>query len=352
MAQSERSEVGDPLGTHRVVDVTPCLPQSAQRLDNSLPAYSNEIVIQVDVLNIDAASFVQMEQQTDGDEEMIGQLILQNCRERGKQHNAVTGSGGMLMGEVVHLGSRYRGSCRVKPGERVATLVSLTLTPLHLDQIVSIDSKTHQVKVRGHAILFESGILATLPRNLRESVAMAVLDVAGAPAWTDALCKKGQSVVIIGGGGKAGILSAVAARQKVGKMGRVIAIEPFREACDALTKLGVCDEVLQIDATHPVAVQSGIRASTRGKMADIVVNVASVANTEMSSILAAKKRGKIVLFSMASSFSRAALGAEGVGSQATLLIGNGYYPGHDRFALGLLNRNKKLKALFYQRYSK
>ena len=57
--------------------------------------------------------------------------ILDLVARRGKHHNPVTGSGGMLIGRVVEVGPRF--PVREKPvqvGDRIATLVSLSLTPL------------------------------------------------------------------------------------------------------------------------------------------------------------------------------------------------------------------------------
>jgi len=58
----------------------------------------------------------------------------------------------------------------------------------------------------------------------------------------------------------------------------------------------------------------------------------------------------VIFFSMATSFTAAALGAEGVGKDATLIIGNGYAPGHAELALGLVRRNAVLRAFFEQRF--
>ncbi len=341
---------GHRLGLHRVLDKKFRLPQAAKCLDNSLPIFSNEILVQVDYLNIDAASFVQMEKTTGGNEKAIGRLVLENSRKFGKQQNQETGSGGMLIGRVVHVGSRYDGACSFKVGDSIATLVSLTLTPLHIDEILGVDRATHQIKIRGHAILFESGIAAKLPAGIPDRVAMAAFDVAGAPATVNAVARKGETVVVIGGGGKAGILSCVAARLRVGPRGRVYAVEPFERAAKDLMRLRVCDAVWRIDATDAVGVSARVERATCGKMADLVVNVASVADTELSAILSSGPRGTIILFSMATSFSRATLGAEGVASRATLLLGNGYFPGHDRFAIRLLRSSPALLRLFVKRY--
>ena len=44
----------------------------------------------------------------------------------------------------------------------------------------------------------------------------------------------------------------------------------------------------------------------------------------MASILACRDRGLVYFFSMAVSFTKAALGAEGVGKDVDMFIGNGY----------------------------
>lgn len=350
MAKNERAQQGHPFGIHRVLDAQVVLPQAAEKIDNSLPIFSNEILLSVEKLNIDAASFVQMENETGGDKKKIGQLIKKSCETRGKKHNRVTGSGGMLIGQVKQVGKDYRGPLKLKKGDRVATLVSLTLTPLHIEKIKSIDLKTHQVDVEGYAILFEKSIAAHLPKELPEAVSMAVFDVAGAPATVNSMVKPGQTVVIVGGGGKAGLLSCLAARKKVGRRGKVIAIEPSSRAAAALAKLKLCDSVLEIDASHPIAVHAEIEKITRGKMADLVVNVASVPNTEMGAILACKPEGQVLFFSMATSFTRVALGAEGVASSSRLIFGNGYYPNHAEFSIQLLLKHRPLRDLFLSRY--
>jgi L-erythro-3,5-diaminohexanoate dehydrogenase len=348
--ENERGQLGHPLGMHRVKDEKPRLPQAADRLDNTLPIYDNEILINVEKLNIDAASFVQMEQETGKDPAHIAAIVQENCKTRGKQQNRVTGSGGMLLGSVAYVGSKYRGPIKLKEGDRIATLVSLSLTPLHLYDVGHVDLKTHQIDVTGHAVLFERTIAAVLPKDLPEKIAMAVFDVAGAPATVNGLCTAGKTLVVIGAGGKAGVLSCVAGRKKVGKRGKVIAIEPFPNAAADLRALGVCDEILEVDATDPIAVQSGVAAATRGKMGDVVINVASVPDTEVSALLSVKSKGKIVFFSMATSFTRVALGAEGIVSDATLIFGNGYYPDHSKFSIELVRKHKKLRDLFHRRY--
>ena len=48
---------------------------------------------------------------------------------------------------------------------------------------------------------------------------------------------------------------------------------------------------------------------------------------------------------MATSFSAAALGAEGLAADVTMLVGNGYVPGHAQFALDLLRTTPAVRSL-------
>ena len=104
------SKQGCKFGTHRVISPANALPQNAQKVDNSLPIYDNEILIDVDTLNIDAASFRQMKDACGGDIEAVKKMILGIVGERGKQQNPVTGSGGMLLGRVKEIGKNYPNS--------------------------------------------------------------------------------------------------------------------------------------------------------------------------------------------------------------------------------------------------
>jgi len=75
------------------------------------------------------------------------------------------------------------------------------------------------------------------------------------------------------------------------------------------------------------------------------------AGCEGGAILATAQGGTVIFFSMATSFSAAALGAEGMAADVTMLIGNGYVPGHAELALGLVRANPSVRALFERRLS-
>ena len=89
---------------------------------------------------------------------------------------------------------------------------------------------------------------------------------------------------------------------------------------------------------------------TDGRLADVVINCVNIQNTEMGSILSTRDHGTIYFFSMATSFTAAALGAEGAGKDVQMIVGNGYATGHAEHALNLLRESSTLRALFDELY--
>jgi L-erythro-3,5-diaminohexanoate dehydrogenase len=235
---------------------------------------------------------------------------------------------------------------------KIATLVSLTLTPLKLSRIHQIHMETAQVDVSGKAILFASGPYALLPEDMPEEIALAALDVAGAPAQTARLVKGHERVVVLGAGGKSGLLSLYQAWKKARKKGQVIALESREEACREIGELGVAHHVIRIDASNPMQVYEAVHEVTGGELADLTLNCVNVPGTEMPAILATQDGGTVYFFSMAVRFTTAALGAEGIGKDVQMIIGNGYAPGHAELTLESLREFPPLMELFKKRYGR
>jgi L-erythro-3,5-diaminohexanoate dehydrogenase len=341
---------GHPYGLHRVLDPVGAMPQAAWKLDNQPVCYDNEILIDVEVLNIDSASFAQIREEAGNHPQQVAAIMHRIVRDRGKHHNPVTGSGGMLVGRVAEVGPVIRRRGDLEVGDKIATLVSLSLTPLEMQEIKHIDMKNGQVEITGKAILFESGIYAKMPDDVPDRVALAVFDVCGAPAQTARLVKPGNSVVIFGAGGKSGLTVLRQARLSSGS-GNIVAVEYGEAACERVRKLGWADAVLNLDATKPAEVYAAVHDVLGPDMADVVINCVNVSNTEMSSILCARELGTVYFFSMATSFTAAALGAEGVGKDVNMVIGNGYCKGHAEFAMNLVRNTPELLRVFEEKFA-
>jgi L-erythro-3,5-diaminohexanoate dehydrogenase len=385
-----------PLGLHRVSEPGPAesgprepgsgqpggrgtvLPQAAWRLDPDPRIQPDEVRVDVERLNLDAASFRQIRESTGGAPDAMRAAVLAVIGTRGKMHNPVTGSGGMLTGVVAEVGPR--SPLGLRAGMRIATLVSLSLTPLAItDGLACWDASSEQIPCEGHAILFARSIAVPLPDDLPMPLALAVFDVCGAPALTrrvvsayrsgrgfgdaagpgvragdtagdgtgaaDSPGRPGPVVAIVGAAGKSGSLSAAAAR--AAGAAAIIGVVPSDAEAALLHESGLTDVIVLADARDPVGLADAVAAA--GGPADVTVVCVDVPGCEGGAILATAPGGTVVFFSMATSFSAAALGAEGMAADVTMLIGNGYAPGHAELALNLIRTNSAVRALFERR---
>ena len=336
---------GDIYGLHRVIEPKGVLPQPALKVNNNFSTiYDNEILISVDMLNIDSASYHQIKNECNSDSSAMKKRIMEIVNERGKMQNPVTGSGGMLIGTVEKIGKDLKDKINLKEGDKIATLVSLSLTPLKIDSIDHLNPNKEQVKITGKAVLFESGIYAKLPSDINEKLALSVLDVAGAPLQTARLVSPNDTVLIMGANGKSGMLCSYVAKKMTGVGGKVFGLVYEDSNLDILQELGV--EIIKGDATNAVEVYKEVKRRTDGNLCDIVINVVNVPNAEMACILSTKERGKVYFFSMATSFTKAALGAEGVSKDVDMMIGNGYGQSHADYALEIMRESKLLRERF------
>jgi L-erythro-3,5-diaminohexanoate dehydrogenase len=342
------STASSPIGLHRVLEPAGVLPQAAWRLDPRPELWPDEVRVRVQRLNLDAASFRQLAAAHDGDGAAVRAQVLAIVADRGKMQNPVTGSGGMLVGVVEEVGPA--SPLGLAPGEAIATLVSLTLTPLAIaDGLSGWDGRSEQVPADGHAILFGRSIAAALPADLPVPLALAALDVCGAPALTARVVSRHRredgrppAVAVLGGGGKSGSLSLAAARRA--GAGRLVGVVPHEAEAAALRAAGLAAEVVVADARDPVGLAAAIREPV-----DVTVVCVDVPGCEGGAILATRAGGTVVFFSMATSFPAAALGAEGLAADVTMLVGNGYVPGHAEAALALVRTEPGVRALFESR---
>lgn len=343
-----RTTPSSPVGLHRVTDPAgAALPQAARVLDPGPELWPDEVRIDVDTLNLDAASFRQLSEKHGGDGGAVRAEVLSIVAERGKMQNPVTGSGGMLIGTVAEVGPESPLGLTV--GDRVATLVSLSLTPLTVtDGLERWDGRSERVPAAGTAVLFGRSIAARLPDDLTPELALMVMDVCGAPALVTRVVAdhvargSAPTVSVLGAAGKSGSLSLAAAR--AAGAARCIGVVPVEADAALLRPTGLADEVVIADARSPLGLSEAVAAA--GGPADVTVVCVDVPGCEQPAILATAQGGTIIYFSMATSFSAAALGAEGLAADVTMLVGNGFVPGHADLALDLLRSTPGVRTLF------
>jgi L-erythro-3,5-diaminohexanoate dehydrogenase len=238
-------------------------------------------------------------------------------------------------------------------GDTIISLTSLSWLPLYLENINAIHLDRSEVEVIGKAIFFRSNPLAKIPGDLPQNIIVAALDVAGAPSRAATLVQPGQRITVLGAGGTAGLLSLCAIRQRLGLKGEIVAVEYSEQALQDIASLKVADVLVQGNATQALELVKKVKEACAGReyLADLAINVVNVPNTEFATILLTKPSGRILFFSMVTSFTVAALGAEGIASQVEMHIGNGYMPDNGSISLQLLRDYPELRTIFTRRFS-
>ncbi len=353
MPSSSNLDISRHLGIHRVIEPAGFLPQSAWKLDNTPVAQFAETLVEVQALHIDSASFTQITNICDCDPVRMKRHIMDIVDQRGKMHNPVTGSGGVLIGTVRELDEIYGEMHNLTIGDTIISLTSLSWLPLYIENINAIHLDRSEVEVTGKAILFRNNPLTKMPSDLPYNIVVAALDVAGAPSRAAMLVQPGQRITVLGAGGTAGLLTLCAMRQRLSSQGEIIAVEYSEKALHDVASLNVADVIVQGNATQALELVKKVQAACAGReyLADLTINVVNVPNTEFATILLTKSSGCILFFSMATSFTTAALGAEGIASQVEMQIGNGYMLDNGAIALQLLRDYPVLKSIFTRRFS-
>jgi L-erythro-3,5-diaminohexanoate dehydrogenase len=335
------SDLIEALGAARVLTPRGSLPQAADRLDLTLALQPYELELEVDTLCLDSTSFRQLLASSEGDTERVGAAILEIVGSRGKMHNPVTGSGGILTGTVSAVGADYPDPPAV--GSAVVSLASLTLTPLKLSEVISVDASSPHVQVAGVAYLPSTVPVCTVPAGIDRHAAIAALDVCNSASATRDLINPQTHTVLVLGGGHAGLMAMAAARTQLAPGAVVTLIDSDPKICERAQQLGLCDVALSTDLRDAVGAYRALEAAGVPR-AELTIVVVNASDCEAAALLLTAARGTILFFSMATEFTKAALGSECMASGARMLVGSGFAHDHGSYAMELLASGPDLQA--------
>jgi L-erythro-3,5-diaminohexanoate dehydrogenase len=329
------------LGADRVIAPAGALPQPADRLDASGPVRPFEFELAVERLRLDSTSHREIAERCDGDAGAMATRIEEIVAKRGKMHNPETDSGGILTGTVSAVGESYTDP--PEPGDRVATLASLTLTPLRLDAVTRVDPASPLLEARGSAYVCDRAAWARMPTDLPEERAIEIFDVCACASHVRRLAPTAGTVCVLGAG-HAGKLALAAARDSVPEA-TLVAVDVDADAVAAVHECGLCDIAVATDLRDPLAALDAVRDAGAGP-ADLTVVVVNATRCEAAAILLTADEGTVIFFSMATSFGAAALTSDGLSSKAAMFIGSGYSPDGGEYALELVRGSAALREAF------
>ncbi len=330
-------------GFHRVIEPQGLVPQAALRVDNTPEIlHPSEILIRVSLVNLDSTGMSQLRSMG----KAITQQILQIVKQRGKMHNPISNSGGVLVGEVETIGDDVGSAFKLLPGDTIIPVVSTSTLPLKLYEIGQI--KGDQLEVDGHAILFDGMGYSALPTDFSLSVALSAIDISSIVPQVYRTVEADQIILVIGAG-KSG-LTAMAAARRAAPEAHIIAIDPNEEQLTEAQNLGHANQTIKVDARLPEQVLQEIEQATDGKRCDVVLNCVNVADTEAASILSARYAGTVFFYSMATRFDKVALGTDATDNDVRIIVGNGVARDQAQLVFDLLRKESGLRD-YFERHS-
>lgn len=165
----------NPLKLHHIIKPKKTLPQTTYHLNPSLPLHNNKILININILNINTTSFHQLHSTNLNLTKQIQTIISKH----NKIHNPITNNNNILLNTIHKTNTKYPNT--LTPNNHITTLISLTLTPLHLNTINTIHINQNQIKISNHTILFTTKLTNTLPKKLPQNIILTTLNITNTP---------------------------------------------------------------------------------------------------------------------------------------------------------------------------
>ncbi|NKB37678.1 MAG: zinc-binding dehydrogenase [Gammaproteobacteria bacterium] len=326
-------------GFHRVIQPSGVIPQAALQIDNTPQIlHPSEILIRVKLINLDSTGMSQLRSRNMDIAEQVMNIVSQ----RGKLHNPVSNSGGVLVGDIEDIGEGISPEFDLKRGDTIIPVVSTSTLPLYLNEITDI--RGDQLLVDGSAVLFDGMGYSALPDDFELNLALAAIDVSSIVPQVYRSVAEAKNILVIGAG-KSGMAAMAAVRASAPDV-KLVALDPADEALEQIEECDFADICIKANARIPELVLREIRKVTDGKGFDLVLNCVNVPDTEAASILSARHGGTVFFYSMATRFDKAALGTDATDNDVRLLIGNGVAKDQATLVFELLRQQPKLKTFF------
>ena len=185
-------------GTKRVLEPQYVLPTSAWKLDNSRDIYPDEMRVSIKRIHLEGTSFKQICTETNNNEEKIRQKIIDITIRRGKMHNPVTDTGGLVCGTIEEIGAEYENPNGLKPGDTVICNASLASMPIYIENIGEIDRTFNQMEARGYVIAHDRIQVVKVDKNAPNNLLLFVLDQSGTLLRLDRLAEGKNRFLIVG----------------------------------------------------------------------------------------------------------------------------------------------------------
>jgi len=326
-------------GIKRVLEPQHVLPTSAWKLDNGRNICPDELKVSIKRIHLEGTGFKQICTESNDDEKKIKQTIVDMVIRRGKLHNPITDTGGLVMGVVEEIGPEYNNVNELKVGELVICNASAASLPMYIEDIVSIDRAYNQVEAKGYVMLHNHIPVVKTPEGISSEMLMFAFDQSGTLYRLKSLLGENKKFLIVGNSMLTNLLYGHVIRRELGNGCEISCILDKRsntriagKGIDSLIEK-VFDQVIYLDILRPVECIEKLGAES---LFDLSVNCAEIPGAETINILATKPGGTVLFANLINNLNIALYITESISKSLEVRGAEGYLEGYDDFDIELV----------------
>lgn len=321
-------------GLDRVIAPPQVFPASAWQLDNSRALRNGEMRVSLRKIHIEGTSFRQICQEANNDEEIIKEKIKDIVARRGKMHNPVTDTGGLLYGVVEEIAPDYDSRREFQPGDEVICNTSLAGMPLYIDKITKVDQVYSQVDAEGYAIMLPGVPVVKRPAGLPTDLLLFTFNESGTLYTVSKEAVGKKRFVVVGNNPMMNLLFGYTIRKSAGKKAEIYCI--FDSNTEIILK-GEKIEALMAQVFNKISYHNLLRpveclqSFQDVPLVDMSVNCADIPGAETVNIMAAKSGGTVIFANFISNYNIALYVTEAISRDLKIRCADGYLEKYDEY---------------------
>lgn len=329
----------DQFGLNRVLEPKHVLSTSAWKVDNNRGIYPNEIRISLRKLHIENTSFKQICIEADNHPQKIKDMIMDIVIRRGKLHNPVTDTGGVVYGVVEEIGNEYVNKKGLKVGDEVICNASAAAIPLYISRISKIDMAFSQVDAEGYAILFNDFPVVKPPEGIPVNLLLYAYDESGTLYAVSKEARGKNRFLIVGNKLLTNLIFGSAVRKATGPDAQIICL--LDKKSDIMFKGKSADDLLnsiftEIHYVNILRPMECLKRLNAEGLYDMSINCADIPGAETVNILATRYGGTVFFANLINNYNIAVYITESISRQLNLRCAEGYLEAYDEFDINLI----------------
>ncbi len=327
------------FGVERSVEPQNVLPTSAWKIDNGRELKENEVKIKIGRIHIESTSFRQICMEAHDEDELIKQKIIDIVIQRGKLHNPVTDTGGVVCGLIDELGTSYKNKEEFEKGEQVICNASLASIPMHITKIGKIDRVFNQIEVEGYVIAHDNIPIIRKPEGLPVNLTLYVFNESGTIYRMSKILEGKENVLIVGTNLLMNLIFGYTIRKILGEKVQVVNLIDNKNKTvmrgESISKLleEIFDISKQVNILKPIETIEDLEGESKF---DLVINCSEVPGAESLCVLAADYGGTVMFANLINNYNSALYITESLGKQIEIITAEGYMEEYDSFDIEIV----------------